>query len=53
MGACMLGPGSHPYAANPGLRKQAIEAMQEVGRQMDRNRNPFAVGHIDFSGGFF
>jgi hypothetical protein len=50
VGACMLGPGSQPYAANPGLAKQELEAMQEVGRAMERHRNPFAVGHVDFSG---
>jgi len=53
VGACMMGPGSRPYAANPGLRKQALETMQEAGRQMERRRNPFAVGYVDFSGGFF
>src|SRR6202043_98448 len=28
VGACMLGPGSHPYAANPGLRKQYVEELK-------------------------
>jgi phage terminase large subunit len=53
VGAVMLGPGAHPYAANPGLREQERKAMQECARMMERNRNPFAVERIDFSRGFF
>jgi phage terminase large subunit len=56
VGAVMLGPGAHPYAANPGLRKQYAEELARcnaaLARSIERN-SPFASGHIDFSRGFF
>jgi hypothetical protein len=53
IGAIMLGRGSHPYAANPGLVRQQREALQTASRKMKRQRPMFATPYVDFSRGFF
>jgi hypothetical protein len=49
VGAVCMGPGSRPYAANPGLLIQEQEAIREVASHMERNRSPFYVPYVDFS----
>ena len=53
VGACMLGPGGHPYAANPGLREQYSQELSRCARAIAKAASPFGTGHVDFSGGFF
>ena len=52
VGACMLGPGSGPYAANPGLREQFVKELASCSAELRRrnDRNGFGGGWVDFSG---
>jgi hypothetical protein len=49
VGAVMLGPGSRPYAANPGLWQQEREAIESVSRHMESNRSPFYTPYVDWN----
>jgi hypothetical protein len=49
VGAVMMGPGSHRYAANPGLLRQERDAIDTTLSHLERNRSPFYVPFIDFS----
>jgi hypothetical protein len=48
IGAVMMGPGSHRYAANPGLVKQEQEAIAIVTERLERSRSMFATPFVQF-----
>jgi hypothetical protein len=47
--ACMTGWGGLPQNLNPRVHAQALAAMEQLNRRMERNRSPFAVEHVDWN----